>query len=172
MNSEGIKRITLNPWVTMIETRLTSENTPYIHLEVPNYVFVLAISNDGMIPLVSQFRIPLMRNTLELPAGLMESDQSPKETALRELREETGVSNFSKVIELPPMTLDSGRIKNETYGTIVLGAERPPESDFFQAELDTSWVTSEELISLAMSGKIDHMGQIALILWASKAGYL
>ena len=70
------------------------------------------------------------------------------------------------------MTLDSGRIKNETYGTIVLGAERPLESDFFQAELDTSWVTSEELISLAMSGKIDHMGQIALILWASKAGYL
>jgi 8-oxo-dGTP pyrophosphatase MutT (NUDIX family) len=40
--------------------------------------------------LVRQFRPPLDAETIELPAGLVDGDESPEQTAVRELKEETG----------------------------------------------------------------------------------
>uniref|UniRef100_A0A7S2UI82 Nudix hydrolase domain-containing protein n=1 Tax=Attheya septentrionalis TaxID=420275 RepID=A0A7S2UI82_9STRA len=40
--------------------------------------------------LVTQYRPPLGRSTIEFPAGLIDKDESPENAALRELREETG----------------------------------------------------------------------------------
>ena len=70
------------------------------------------------------------------------------------------------------MILDSGRIDNKTFGFVVLGAELPTEANARMAELDTVWVSKEKLISLAMTGEIDHMGQVALVLWALNQGSL
>jgi ADP-ribose pyrophosphatase len=55
---------------------------------------ILAVE-DGHVLLVEQYRVPLGRNCLELPAGLIgdESDgEDPLEAAGRELEEETGYS--------------------------------------------------------------------------------
>jgi ADP-ribose pyrophosphatase len=53
---------------------------------------ILAVE-DGHVLLVEQFRVPLGKNCLELPAGLIgdeTQDESPLEAAGRELEEETG----------------------------------------------------------------------------------
>lgn len=172
MASESRNFKSLNPWVTLVESTIRGETSPYFHLKVPDYVFILTVSESGLVPLVKQFRVPLDRETLELPAGLIEHDQSPIDAAIKELNEETGVSKFRSVITMPQMTLDSGRIDNKTFGFIVLGAQLPTEADARMAELKTVWVSKEKLIALAISGEIDHMGQVALILWASQQGYL
>lgn len=46
---------------------------------------------DGKILLVKQFRYPYKKELLELPAGKLNKGETPKETAIRELREEAGV---------------------------------------------------------------------------------
>ena len=53
---------------------------------------VILAEHDGKIILVEQFRTPLGRRCLELPAGLVgdEDDKGVEETALKELEEETG----------------------------------------------------------------------------------
>ena len=54
---------------------------------------IVAIDEDGHLLLVEQYRVPLGRACLELPAGLMgdETQDEPIETAAaRELEEETG----------------------------------------------------------------------------------
>ncbi|MEQ1641110.1 MAG: NUDIX hydrolase [Novosphingobium sp.] len=56
---------------------------------------ILAIDDDDHILLVEQFRVPLGRPCLELPAGLIgDDDSAPDEdvvtAAIRELEEETG----------------------------------------------------------------------------------
>jgi ADP-ribose pyrophosphatase len=53
---------------------------------------ILAIDEDHVL-LVEQYRVPLERNCLELPAGLVGDDQDGEEAeaaAIRELEEETG----------------------------------------------------------------------------------
>ena len=172
MENASEKNFYLNPWVTLVESQIENEDEFYYHLKVPDYVYILSLTDDGQIPLVKQYRIPLNRHTLELPAGLIENDQTPGEAAIKELNEETGIEIFRDLIAIPPMVLDSGRIANTTYGYIATGVEKPKNSNIHETGLEVVWVSKEKVISLAESGLIDHMGQVALILWASRVGYL
>ena len=56
---------------------------------------ILAVDSDDHVILVEQYRVPLGRNCVELPAGLIGDDNSlageePASAAMRELEEETG----------------------------------------------------------------------------------
>jgi len=53
-------------------------------------VTVIPVTEQGEIILVEQFRIPVGKRVIELPAGLVDEHERPKEAARRELREETG----------------------------------------------------------------------------------
>jgi len=53
-------------------------------------VGVVAVFEDNTTLLVRQYRPAVKIETLEIPAGLLERDESPVEAALRELEEETG----------------------------------------------------------------------------------
>lgn len=53
-------------------------------------VAIVAFKDDDTILLVRQFRKPLNKELLEIPAGKLEENEDPKHCALRELEEETG----------------------------------------------------------------------------------
>lgn len=52
---------------------------------------ILAVDNDENIYLVSQYRYAYHEEILEIPAGKIEKDEDPYQTAIRELTEETGL---------------------------------------------------------------------------------
>ena|SRR5690625_1327687 len=56
----------------------------------PGAVAILAITADDKIVLVEQYRKPLERSIIEIPAGKIETNEDPVLTAIRELEEETG----------------------------------------------------------------------------------
>lgn len=56
----------------------------------PGAVSILALLPDGRIVLERQFRYPLGRVFIELPAGKIDAGEEPMVTAQRELMEETG----------------------------------------------------------------------------------
>lgn len=56
----------------------------------PGAVAIIAITSEAKIVLVEQYRKPLERRSLEIPAGKMEAGELPLHTAARELEEETG----------------------------------------------------------------------------------
>jgi ADP-ribose pyrophosphatase len=56
----------------------------------PGGVGVVAVSEDGSVLLVRQYRHPAKESLWEIPAGGREAGESPLETARRELAEETG----------------------------------------------------------------------------------
>jgi len=66
----------------------------------PGGVAVIALNEDGKLILVKQFRKPLERTIIEIPAGKIEPNEAPEVTALRELEEETGYTSSS----LTPVT--------------------------------------------------------------------
>jgi len=160
----------LNPWVTLVETRWQSE-VPYFHIKVPNYVFAVAITAEGMVALVKQYRIAQDKVTLELPSGLLDIGQTAHGTLVQELREEVGIIAFEKIIELPNLPLDSGRLQNICIPFIVTGAEIDSRLKT-EKGIDSVLVTQDELINLALTGGIDHFGHVALVLLSKELGYI
>ena len=63
---------------------------------------ILPLDRDGNVYLVRQFRTPFMRVTAEIPAGKLEPGEDPREAAIRELSEETGIIAES-VVDLGTM---------------------------------------------------------------------
>jgi ADP-ribose pyrophosphatase len=61
-------------------------------VEHPGAVAIVAVDDEGMITLVRQRREPAREALVELPAGTLEDGETPLESALRELKEETGLT--------------------------------------------------------------------------------
>jgi ADP-ribose pyrophosphatase len=64
----------------------------YELVDISNAVMLLPIDAGNNVYLVEQFRVGAKRSLLELPAGKIEPQEDPNSTALRELREETGMA--------------------------------------------------------------------------------
>ncbi len=76
-------------------------------------VCVIPITDDGRVVLERQHRYALHRDIVEIPAGKLDGpDEDPRTAALRELREETGIT--------PKELIDLG----EYYGSPALLGER------------------------------------------------
>ncbi|WP_459499604.1 NUDIX hydrolase [Bacillus sp. C1] len=56
----------------------------------PGAVAIIAVTDEGKIVLVEQYRKALEKEIVEIPAGKLEPGEKPEVTALRELEEETG----------------------------------------------------------------------------------
>lgn len=66
------------------------EGSGYLRLKRDDYVVIFAINDKNEVIVEQQFRRGVDKVILELPAGGVNQNESPEETAKRELMEETG----------------------------------------------------------------------------------
>ena len=68
----------------------------------PGAVTMVPVDEEGNVWLIEQYRYAIKETLLELPAGTLEPDEAPEVSAIRELREEIGVTadNLDKIGEL------------------------------------------------------------------------
>ena len=98
-------------WFEVVAKKLDQEEEPYYSLRMPDYVTVLPVTAEHEVILVRQYRPALDSDSLELPAGHVEADESPEEAAARELLEETNYQ--TDAIELLGyLHPDAGRLAN------------------------------------------------------------
>jgi ADP-ribose pyrophosphatase len=62
-------------------------------LQAPDWVNIVAVTSEKKVVVVSQYRLGIRRQTIEIPAGIIESDETPEQAAKRELSEETGYTS-------------------------------------------------------------------------------
>src|SRR4051812_47281223 len=105
-----------NPWIVVREDRiLRPDGQPGIYGVVHfrnKAVGVLPVDERGRVWLVGQYRYPIDRFSWEIPEGGGHGDESPEDTARRELREETGLSAGN--LELIGVSHLSNSVSDET----------------------------------------------------------
>ena len=96
-------------------------------IERQSSVFVFPVTSDGSVVLIENYRVPLERYVIEIPAGLKEYDQeSDEEVGRRELLEETGYT-AQKFTRLRPWPYRSGSSNGLCNGFVATGLQKVRE---------------------------------------------
>jgi 8-oxo-dGDP phosphatase len=131
-------------------------------------VGVVAIDDEGRLPMVYQYRHPFGRRLWELPAGLLDvNGEAPHRTAARELREEAGLQaqSWQVLVDLdstPGFSDESVRVYLATGLTQV---DRPEAHDE-EADMTLQWYPIAEAVRRVFNGEIVNALAVAGILAA------
>jgi 8-oxo-dGTP pyrophosphatase MutT (NUDIX family) len=133
----------------------------------PGGVAVVALTHDGRLVLVEQFRHGTGRVALELPSGVSEPGESPLAAARRELREETGYEGADGeligCLELNPSWQDT-----RVEVVLVRGAARtgPQQQDELE-DIRVCLLAPGELRERMRKGEVTSAAAVgAFALWA------
>jgi len=132
-------------------------------LELPDWVNVVALAEDGRLVLVEQFRHGRRATTLELPAGIVEPGEDPCAAARRELEEETGYRAASCVLvgELEPNpALQTNRLFVALADGCVPGGEAAQDEG---EDVRPVLVAPAQVPGLIAAGRIRHA--LAVAAW-------
>ena len=131
---------------------------------------VVAVREDGKLLMVRQYRNPLERQTLEIPAGKLNfRDEDPRIAAERELAEETGY--VCDNIEYLTTIYTTVAFCDEKIGLYLAKGlkDRHPQHLDDDEYIDLEAYTLDEVRQMIYDGKIqDAKTVIGILLYASK----
>lgn len=117
-------------------------------------VAIVALTDDGRICLVRQYRAALDRVTVEIPAGKLEPGEDPLDCARRELLEETGMVPAS-IAYLTTIASSAGFSDELIHIYMATGltfaASNPDIDEFINVDL----VALNELVDAVLDGQIE-----------------
>jgi 8-oxo-dGTP pyrophosphatase MutT (NUDIX family) len=139
---------------------------PYYVVERPDAAIIFPLTGEGEVVLVRQYRPPLERMELGLPAGLVEEGEKPEDAARRELLEETGYSG-DQWEPLGSLASSPSLKDNWAYLFLARGVEEsaPPDPDEHEL-VEVVRVPVGDLTGLIRSGEIVSSSGVAAIMLA------
>ena len=152
---------------TVREGELTYQRDVVHH---PGSAVIVPVFDDGTVALVRQYRHPVVRYLLEVPAGTLDDGERPEVGAERELQEELGLiaANMEKLSEF---FVSPGFCEEKMWvylaTELVQGQQRLEEDEL----LDVVRLPISEALEMITSGEIqDAKTIIALMLAAPRVG--
>lgn len=122
-------------------------------IEHPGGVGIIPVTDDNCVILIKQYRKAVNRFLLEIPAGKLEVNEEPRQTAIRELKEETGyeAENLKYLIEF---YTSPGYCNEKIYlflaSELIEGATKLDEGEY----CDIEKFSIEELLKMIDRGEI------------------
>ena len=132
-------------------------------VEHPGGVGILALDENGCVPVVKQYRYAFSRVMLEIPAGKREKGEEPLLTAQRELREEVGAV-AGEWVDLGKLLPSPGCYGETLYLYLArhlqFGEVSPDEDEFLAVER----IPFDELAQRCLRGEIEDAKTVAAVL--------
>ncbi|MDO4746122.1 MAG: NUDIX hydrolase [Bacillota bacterium] len=129
-------------------------------------VAMVALTDEGKIIMVEQFRYACGRAVLEVPAGKIDAGENdPAAVAVRELKEETGYTAGN--IKLLGRINTSAAYSEEMISVYAMTKLTPGEQDLDEDEaLNVYEMPFDEVYDMAASGKLIDAKTIAALMMA------
>ena len=180
MSKNGIPRWTTstsrvvaeNPFLTLEEhTRHeegTGKNGDFYIVHAPNWANIIALTENNEVVLVEQFRQGSDRIELEIPGGIINSDEAPDDSIIRELVEETGYQpSESSVFKRLGFVLPNPAFINNVCYSYLLTNVRPTGTTHFDEHenIRVRLIPLNDIDRLIRDGQIQHALVIAAFYW-------
>lgn len=122
-------------------------------VEHPGAVCIVPITDKNEIYLVNQYRKAIDKEILELPAGKIEIGEEPKDCAIRELKEETGLeaNDYEYMLEF---YTSPGFCNEKMYLFIARDLEEGEATPDTDEYIDVKKIPIEKLIHMIEIGEI------------------
>lgn len=140
-----------------------------LHGEVADAVIIIAMDEKGeKILLNKEFRMAPGQWVYNFPAGLVEVDEDPKDSAKRELWEETGLELY-EIDDYLDTSYSALGFSNET-NVCVIGKARGEfrESTSANEEIHAGWFSKEEVRELLKTERFAARTQSYCYLWSKE----
>jgi 8-oxo-dGTP pyrophosphatase MutT (NUDIX family) len=140
----------------VVENPRTGKRLRRLVLEAPSWCNIVALTPEGRLVVVRQFRFGTGTVTTEIPGGVVDQGEEPKETARRELREETGYTaerwSYLGAVEPNPAFLS-----NVCHHYLAEDVRRTHDLELDPGEdIAVDTLELEEVRAQIASGKIRH----------------
>jgi ADP-ribose pyrophosphatase len=134
----------------------------------PGAVVIIPVLPNGKLIFERQYRYPVGRVMLELPAGKIDPNEAPLLTAKRELKEEAGYTadDWFHLGTMHP-TIGYANERIEIFmarGLISLGQNQLDEGEF----LELLELTLDEAMNAVRQGDLTDGKTLSALLWADK----
>ena len=137
------------------------------YLTHPGAVAILAILDDGRVLLERQFRYPIAKTCIEIPAGKLDLSEDPLTCAKRELSEETGytATKWSYIRRIHPVISYSTEFIDIYLAEgLSSGKSHLDEEEF----LDVFAAPLEQLIEWVEQGVITDVKTTISVYWLDR----
>lgn len=157
-----------SPWFRVYQEAVRLEDgqtvvPDFYMIDAAPYAIIFALTTDGRVPLVEQYKHALKRQVLGLPAGSIEPGEEPLLCAKRELLEETGME-ASDWHPLGTFITDGNRGAGVCHAYLALQAVRVGEPDPGDLqELTLHLYTVDRLRAEWQSGEFPGLASAAVI---------
>jgi 8-oxo-dGTP pyrophosphatase MutT (NUDIX family) len=138
----------------------------YFVVELPETACAVAITQEGEVLMVKQYRHPIEETLLEIPGGFVDENESAEETIRRELKEETGYE-FSSILHVGKIAANPGVLNNFTQLFLAQGGVKTSAQKLDKNEdLEIEKISLHELKRLFLENKILQATHNSCIFYA------